>query len=356
MSIVIRSPNWIGDGIICLPAIRACKEYFPDERLVLIVKQYLADIFLNIGEIDEIITIPDRWSGLEYFKSLRRLREKYFERGILFTNSFASALFFRLARIDIISGYDRDGRGWLLTDKIPHCDNNEHQQFYYLKIIEHLARQKIAHPFPADLVLSTGEKLQAAGMMSNLGITANSDLLAIAPATAYGSAKAWLPERFREVLMDWQKSHPDTEILLLGRPGESDKISGIAAGMRGHIHNLAGRLTLRETIIILANCRMIICNDSGLMHIASSLKIPVLAIFGPTEANKTSPLAEPYRLLHHGADCAPCRHRACPTDHRCMTAVTSAEVLAAAEELWQHKSSAYPGGSDLSVPVGDKLT
>jgi heptosyltransferase-2 len=334
MSIVIRSPNWIGDGIMCLPAIRACKEYFPDEKLVLIVKHYLADIFLNIAEIDEIISIPDHWSVLEYFKNLRRLRKKRFERGILFTNSFASALFFRLARIVTISGYDRDARGWLLTDRIPQSDNNEHQQFYYLKIIEHLARQKIAHLFPANLVISAAEKSRATRMLSDLGITARRDLLAIAPAAAYGSAKAWLPERFHEVLNKWQKSHPATEILLLGSPGEKEKIKKIAAGLSGRIHNLAGRLTLRETIIILANCRLVICNDSGLMHIASSLKIPLLAIFGPTEAGKTSPLAEPYRLLYHGADCAPCRQRECPTDHRCMTAVTSSEVLNAAEELW----------------------
>jgi heptosyltransferase-2 len=334
MNIVIRSPNWIGDGIMCLPAIRACKEYFPNDRLTLIVKHYLADIFLNIAEIDEIIAIPDRWSGLEYFKSLRRLREKRFERGILFTNSFASALFFRLARINALSGYDQDARGWLLTDKITACDSNEHHQFYYLKIIEHLARQKISHPFPADMVLSAAEKSRAIGMMSDLGITPNSDLVAIAPAAAYGSAKAWLPERFREVIIAWQESHPAIEILLLGSPGEKERINVIAADLPGRIHNLAGRLTLRQTIIILASCRLVICNDSGLMHIASGLKIPLLAIFGPTAARKTSPLAEPYRLLYHGVDCAPCRHRECPTDHRCMTAVTSAEVLAAAEALW----------------------
>lgn len=334
MSIIIRSPNWIGDGIMCLPAIRACKYSFPDERLVLIVKRYLADIFLNIDDIDEIITIPDHWSIQGYLNSLRHLRKKHFERGILFTNSFASALFFRLARIDAISGYDRDARGWILTDKIPHCDNNEHQQFYYLKIMEHLAGQKITRPFPADLVLSTEEKLQAAGMLSDLGISANSDLLAIAPAAAYGSAKAWLPERFREVILGWQKPHPDTEILLLGSPGEKNRIDQITSGLPGRIHNLAGRLTLRQTIIILASCRLLICNDSGLMHIASSLKIPVLAIFGPTIALKTSPLAESYRLLYHGADCAPCRHRECPTDHRCMASVTSTEVLATANELW----------------------
>jgi heptosyltransferase II len=334
MNTVIRSPNWIGDGIMSLPAIRACKEYFPNDSLTLIVKHYLADMFLNITEIDKIIAIPDRWSIQGYLDSLSLLREKRFGRGILFTNSFASALIFRLAGINNLCGYDRDARGWLLADKVPQRDNDEHHQFYYLKIIEHLAGQKTSRPFSAGLVISATEKSQATARMSGLGITAGSDLVAIAPAAAYGSAKSWLPERFREVIIGWQESHPATEILLLGSTGEREKINEIASGLSGRIRNLAGRLTLRQTITILANCRLLICNDSGLMHIASSLKVPVLAIFGPTETRKTSPLAEPYRLLFHGADCAPCRHRECPTDHRCMTAITSSEVLAAAEALW----------------------
>ena len=334
MNIAIRSPNWIGDGIMSIPAIRAYKEYFPADRVTLIVKRYLADIFLHVAEIDEIITIPDRWSIAGYLRHVRQLRKKRFARGILFTNSLASAIFFRLARINHLCGYDRDARGWLLADRIPCRDGDEHQQFYYLKIIEHLAGHKISRSFPANLVLSAEEKLLAPGTFSGVGIPPGSDVLAVAPAAAFGSAKAWLPERFRDVIMAWQGSHPASETVLLGTLGEINKIDRIVAGLSGRIHNLAGRLTLRQTIILLAQCRLVVCNDSGIMHIASSLNIPLLAIFGPTRSGKTSPLSESFRLLYHGADCAPCRHRECPTDHRCMTAVTSREVLAAAEALW----------------------
>jgi len=103
MSTVIRSPNWIGDGIMCLPAIRAHKELFPQERLSLAVKRYLADIFLNLPEIDEIIPIPDRWTAAAYLAGLKNFRARHFDRGILFTNSFSSALFFRLAGISSLS-------------------------------------------------------------------------------------------------------------------------------------------------------------------------------------------------------------------------------------------------------------
>jgi heptosyltransferase-2 len=334
MNTVIRAPNWIGDGIMCLPAIRAYKEFFPKARLTLCVKHYLADLFLNIAEIDEIAAIPDRWTPGSYLGQLSQFRKKSFDNGILFTNSFSSALFFRLAGIRRLSGYARDGRGWLLTDKTPSRDDREHHQFHYLRIIEHLAGQKTTRPYSAALALSAEEKSRAAAIRSELGIETGRDLVAIAPAAAYGSAKTWLPERFRTVIRAWRESHPSSDVLLLGSPGEREKVNSIAAGLPAGVHNLAGRLNLRRTITLLAGCRLVICNDSGLMHIASSLRVPLLAIFGPTEHRKTPPLAGPCRLLYHGADCAPCRHRECPTDHRCMTAVTCAEVLAAAEALW----------------------
>jgi heptosyltransferase-2 len=334
MNTVIRSPNWIGDGIMSLPAIRAYKKYFPHDRLAVAAKRYLADIFLNIPGIDEIVPIPDCWTASAYASALRRMRARHFQRGVLFTNSFASALFFRLAGIRDCSGYDRDGRGWLLRDRVPFCRNDEHHQFYYLNLVEHLAGEKAGSAFPADLVVSSAESAWAANLLAEQGLAGGQPLLAVAPAAAYGSAKAWLPERFRQVVASWQESRPGCAVLLLGGPAEGDAIAAMAAGLPGPILNLAGRLSLRQTIVILARCRLFIGNDSGLMHIAAALAVPLVAVFGPTEPGKTAPLGRAYRLLYRGADCAPCRRRECPTDHRCMGAITVDQVLAAAAELW----------------------
>jgi heptosyltransferase-2 len=335
MSTVIRSPNWIGDGIMCLPALRAYKEFFPEERLVVVAKRYLADIFLNIPEIDEIVAIPNHWTVRSYFGCLRELRKKRCQRGILFTNSFASALFFRLAGIHSCDGYDRDGRGWLLGEKVPRADRMEHHQYFYLQIVEHLAGKKIAMvPLPR-LVISGAEKKWATEWLAEQSIGAGQPILAVSPTAAYGDAKAWLPERFRAVIQQWQKNNPQVAVLLLGGPAEKNKIAAVASELPGRILNLAGCLTLRQTIVILAHCRLFIGNDSGLMHIAAALGVPLAAIFGPTEPGRTAPLTGRFRLLHHGADCAPCRRRECPTDHRCMSAVSVEQVLAAMAELWR---------------------
>ncbi len=342
MSTVIRSPNWIGDGVMSLPAIRAYKDRFPGERLAVLAKGYLADIYLNIPEIDEIIPIPDRWSARAYFSCVRELRKKRFSRGILFTNSFSSALFFRLAGVPHSAGYGRDLRGGLLHERVPAPGPYAHHQDYYLGIVGHLAGDEIRGAFPATLVVTAAERERADRWLAEQGIRPGTPLLAVSPAAAYGSAKAWPPERFREVIRRWGESHPGAAVLLLGTAGERRGIAAVAAGLPGRVLNLAGSLSLRRSIAVLSRCRLFIGNDSGLMHIAAALGVPLVAVFGPTEPGRTAPLARRYRLLHRGADCAPCRRRRCPTDHRCMTAIGADEVLAAAGELWEDGSTVAP--------------
>jgi len=335
MSTVIRSPNWIGDGIMSLPAIRAYKHHFPNERLVVAAKRYLADIFLNVPEIDELIPLPDRWTPRSFFSSLREFRRRRFDRGVLFTNSFSSALFFRLAGIGSSAGYSRDGRGWLLGERVPPGPDRGHQQYYYLQIIEHLAGNGSSREFPATLVVSAAETAWADAWLREQGLDHGRPLLAVSPSAAFGGAKAWPPDRFRELIRSWVAGHAHGAVLLLGGPAERERIAVVATGLPGSVRNLAGLLSLRQSIAVLSRCRLFVGNDSGMMHIAAALGLPLVAIFGPTEPNRTAPLAGRFRLLHHGADCAPCRRRECPVDHRCMTVVSVDEVRTAAAELWE---------------------
>ncbi len=335
MSAVIRAPNWIGDGVMSLPAVRAYRQAFPEERLAVAAKGYLADLFRAIPEIDEILPLPERWTPRSFARAAGELRRRAFGRGVLFTNSFSSALFFRAAGIAQLAGYGRDGRSLLLRERVRPAAEAEHHQRYYLRVVEHLAGRPIAVPPPATLVVAPAEREQARLRLHQLGIADMGQLLAVSPSAAYGGAKAWLPGRFREFLRLWLRERPAATALLLGSPAERGRVAAVGAGLPGRVHNLAGRLSLREAIALLSCCRLFVGNDSGLMHVAAALSVPLVAVFGPTEPGRTAPLAARFRLLHRGADCAPCRRRECPSDHRCMSAVGVDEVLAAAGELWE---------------------
>lgn len=362
MDIVIRSPNWIGDCIMCLPAIRILKITFPGAKIFIVARQSICAIYQNINEINEIIPIPEKINFISNFKTAKRLKEYRFDYSILFTNSFHSAFLFKLAGIKKLFGYAKDLRGWLLYKKIKFPRNNRHHIHFYLDLaevfIEEKSGEKIKNKNRIEsnnsnqMVITGNEREKVSADLQNLGIDFSGYLLGISPSAAYGSAKEWLPERFRELILRLrqEKSLAPVEILLFGSAKEREKISKIAdVGEGVRIHNLAGRLSLRDAATAISFCSLFISNDSGLMHIASSFDIPLVALFGPTQPHKTGPLNKNARVLYHPVECAPCQYRDCPlkyANHSCMKAITVDEVL----EIF-HKI--IPPGSTPSFPASN---
>ncbi len=361
MNIVVRSPNWIGDCIMCLPALRALKAHVPSDNIFLVTKHHLTDVFKNIPEIKEIIPIPGAPGVKESFEIAGKLKEYQFHRGILFTNSFSSALIFRQAGIKDLTGYNKDLRGLLLKNKLPFpYDSPKHHVYFYLDLVAHFLARPVYHSghnrntpqniesdgqtdpcvYQDSPIILAEEKQHLISLSLEPAVDWSKPLIGISPSAAYGTAKQWLPERFSQLIQRILEANPDSRILLLGTAGEREKIDRIIATVSDpnpdqtphhpRIHNLAGELTLRESLTAISLCRLFIANDSGLMHVAAALRIPLTAIFGPTRPHNTAPMQGPGRditILHHGAPCAPCKHRDCPVDHACMKAVTVDEVF-----------------------------
>jgi heptosyltransferase-2 len=311
-------------------------------------KQNLCAVYKNITEINEIIPMPDNIGFISGFKVAAQLRKYRFDYGILFTNSFHSAFLFRLAGIKKLIGYVKDLRGRLLYKKIKFPRDNRHHIYFYLG----LAAAFIVHPetvcrgescirpnYSRQLIITDHEKGQVSATLRTLGVDLSKPLVGISPAAAYGSAKEWPPGKFKELIprLQQEKSPGNVEILLFGSAKEREKISKIAAGGDGiRIHNLAGQLSLRQAIVAISFCRLFISNDSGLMHIASGLNLPLIALFGPTRPHKTGPLHKNSRVLYHAVTCAPCLYRDCPLNHEnhaCMKTITVDEVVDAIRQL-----------------------
>ncbi|MCK4761857.1 MAG: lipopolysaccharide heptosyltransferase II [Candidatus Aminicenantes bacterium] len=351
MDIVVRSPNWIGDCIMSLPALRALKAGRPGDNIILITKTYLKEVYKNIDEINKILTIPDKSDLKSLFKAAGELKRYNFRQGILFTNSFFSALLFRLAGIKKLTGYNKDLRGFLLEKKIkfPGKENKKHHVFFYLDLIEVFTGKKIEKKYADGLIIDAAEKSAVTRLLgSKFGIDFSKALIGISPSAAYGSAKQWLPGRFARLIRRFAEEKRDFEILLFGSGREREKISGITAEVgeenKDNIYNLSGQLTLREALTAISLCRVFISNDSGLMHVASSLKIPLVAIFGPTLPRQTAPLYTGAAVLHQPVDCSPCKHRDCPLDHRCMKAITVDEVYGTVNAALQKKMNRAQAG------------
>jgi heptosyltransferase-2 len=168
-------------------------------------------------------------------------------------------------------------------------------------------------------------------VLARFGIDPAAPLVAFAPGAEFGSAKRWPTGHFARLAQDILAQHPSASIVLLGSPKDRPVCAEItaAAGEVAALRNLAGETTLDEAIALIAAASAMVSNDSGLLHVASALNRPVVAIYGPTDPLHAPPFSDVARSLYLGLDCAPCRQRECPLGHHdCMEKLSP-------EMVWQ---------------------
>lgn len=318
---------------MAVPALKALRSFYPESEIILTGKKFLSDLFLGEKEINGVIPLADEFNLKCFLRSAANLRAARFDQGLLFTNSFSSALLFRAAGISNLTGYARDCRSLMLSSRISPPRNTGHHSNYYLRLVEFFSAQQTTATFPHELKLSPAEIEAGRAILKQESIGEISPLVSVAPAAAYGPAKAWPADRFQQVAQALILEHRELHVLLLGSDRERELCRGISAGLGSRVHNLAGSLSLRETMIMIKLSRLLLGNDSGLMHLAAALGTPACAVFGPTVPGATAPLGEGHIILQHPVDCAPCRHRTCPLDHACMTSVSTTEVLSALQGI-----------------------
>jgi heptosyltransferase-2 len=168
-------------------------------------------------------------------------------------------------------------------------------------------------------------------------LTASDVVIGINPGSTYGEAKRWFPERFAEVTERLcrtirESREQEVSVVIFGAKGEERLGREIAARLTSRSLVLSGATTIRELMAALKRCTVLLTNDTGPMHIASAFKVPVVAIFGPTDWRTTSPFGDAHAIVREPVDCAPCLLRECPIDHRCMTRVSVEQVYEAATQ------------------------
>ena len=172
--------------------------------------------------------------------------------------------------------------------------------------------------------------------------------LGLCPGAEYGPAKRWLPERFGEVALAIVQQRP-VQWVLFGTAADQERGAAIESALGARCLNRIGQTTLEQLATELGECALLLTNDTGTMHLATLLGVPVVAIFGSTEPLLTGPLGNARHIIRHQVECSPCFLRECPIDFRCMTAVSVEEVVAAvSSQLDRWHTSAVVGTSAAS--------
>ncbi|MGI8436847.1 MAG: lipopolysaccharide heptosyltransferase II [Chthoniobacterales bacterium] len=310
--ILIRSTNWLGDSVLSAAAVRAIKHGRPDAHITIAAPEKIASVWKLVPEVDEILPLTSRslFAAARLFK-----KQTPFDVAVLFPNSLRAALEVWLAGVPRRVGYRGHSRAWLLNQIVPPVDERgpiQHQVNHYL----HLAR-------------SLGAEITFAPEVASRNGPSSGSKIALCAGAEYGPAKRWLPERFAEVATAVAAQKPAVQWHLFGTSADTEIGKQIAEPLGDRCVNRIGQTTLDELIAELCDCRLLLTNDTGTMHLATLLGVPVIAIFGSTEDRLTGPLGPENVVIRHHVECSPCFLRECPIDFRCMKAVTVEEVTAA---------------------------
>jgi heptosyltransferase-2 len=350
--IVVNLPAWIGDCVMATPALRALREHYRDSHITYLLMPYVAGVVQGLPWHDDLLFYrgrrPATGRKISLWSTVKSLRAGNFDLGVLLNNSFREALLLRLGKVRRRVGYDRDGRGLLLTDRLLAYSENgrflpQPMVRYYMGAAHYLGcRDGDLRP---RLALTGDERAAAATALARHGVAPGAPYVVLNPGAAFGSAKMWPPERFAAVA-DVLAARGDRGVVIVCGPQERPIARAIHDAQKhraGTVNFMNEEMELGTVKAVIAGSRLLITNDSGLRHFGIAFDVPVVTIFGPTDPEWTE-CDHPKELqLRARVPCGPCMLRRCPIDHRCMKRITPELVVQAADALAERFAGAAVG-------------
>ncbi|MGC1480560.1 MAG: lipopolysaccharide heptosyltransferase II [Chthoniobacterales bacterium] len=312
--ILIRSSNWLGDAVMSAPAVRAIAAGRPDAKVTVLTREKLADFWRTVPGVADVIAVP---SNAGVFRVASRIRGR-FDVAILFPNSSRAGLEVWLAGIRRRVGYEGEKRKWMLNQIVRPGKKRmwpQHQAYHYLRMADSVGAERGELTIPPAPIPEGPLRI------------------GICPGAEYGPAKRWYPNRFRRTMQAIAEKHPDATFVILGTATDAEVARDVLEGFTGNVEDLVGRTSLAQLLDELRRLRTLVTNDTGTMHLAASLGVPVVALFGSTEPLLTGPLGDHHIVIRHQVECSPCYQRDCPLDFRCMEAISTEEVTDAVEKI-----------------------
>jgi heptosyltransferase II len=333
VKILVRATNWVGDAIMSIPALCAIRQRWPEAQITILARPWFAELYNGQPFVDRVMPLDVASSPAAMERSARGLREQKFDCAILLQNAFSAAWLAWRAQIPQRIGYARDGRSVLLTKAVTVPKKGEipaHESLYYLELLRRAGwLETIPEVTQISLCFNAGAAEAAEARLQQAGLRTGAKRIAVAPGAAYGSAKCWPPDRFAAVA-DALIDEFAADVILFGAKSEEEICRQIAQRMHHRPVILAGQTSIGELPALFSRCSLFVGNDSGAMHVAAAVGVPVVAVFGSTDPYGTAPVTSRKKLVQHPVACSPCFLRECPIDHRCMLRVPVQSVRDAA--------------------------
>jgi len=313
-TILVRSPNWVGDAVMSLPFFASLKKNVPGATVVCLTRQHLVPLFVYAEGVDRVIPLDEtagRGGWRPLWRNAAMLRREQFDLGFCLPPSFGSALMLRLARIPRRIGHASEGRRILLTQSIPYGKNGSrpHRTEGYLALLDLIwpNAERVR-----GLRYRPGKEAQDAVnvLWEQAGLGRASPILAIGPGAAQPN-KLWPSDRFAEVAQHWIAAYGG-KIMLVGAAGDSSACDEVARAVgKEHVVNLAGAGNLAVAAEIIHRAELFVGNDSGLSHLAAAVGTPTVVISGPGDPSEVAPYSPRAVTVKKPLFCSPCYRNTC---------------------------------------------
>ncbi len=345
--ILVVLPTWVGDSVMATPTLAALRRRFPDAHIAALGGSAALGTLAGQPGVDAFLADPGKSAGPRgprgVLRAARLVRQGGYDLAILLSNAFRSAAVCRLGRVGHIVGYARDGRGWLLGERLE-APRDERGRFRPVPAIDYYLA--LAGAVGADttdrtmhLAVEPPFAAEAETLFTQAGLGGDGPVVMINPGASFGSSKLYPPERFAAVA-DALIERRGARILINAGPAERE----IAAAVEGAMtHPPAVNLGRRSNSLglvkaLLARCELLITGDTGPRHIGAALGTAVVTIFGSTDPDWTTLNYPRERIVRAEVDCSPCQKKVCPLPpgprhHQCIRAIAPGQVISAAEEL-----------------------
>ncbi|MHC4737266.1 MAG: lipopolysaccharide heptosyltransferase II [Planctomycetota bacterium] len=336
-NILVWLPSPMGDAVLCTPALRALRRHFETSKITFYANSVVRQV-LSPGRFNDVWLVQ---KDKNPFKIAKKFSEHKFTSAVLFKNSFASALTGFLAAIPSRTGYAREGRGFLLTEKLnpPKLSTSGFKPFsmidYYLAIASWLGCNTSDRNLELLIDPQAGITLKA--RFPEFAET-DGPIVVLVPGGAFGPSKCWLSERFAKTA-DWLIDNYKATVVVSVSPAAAEKriADEICSSGTHRLINLAERsLSLGELKSLFSVAALVITNDTGPRHIAKALQCKIISLFGPNNPVWTETDYQNEIQIIGEAPCVPCDRPVCKREkHLCMQAITVEMVCEAAGKLLQ---------------------
>jgi heptosyltransferase-2 len=331
-AVLVIGPAWVGDMVMAQSFLKQLKQQ-SDAAIDVFAPKWTLPLLERMPEVRAAIEMPIGHGsfGWGVRKKLGQSLRGQYQQAYVLPNTWKSALVPWFAKIPKRTGFRGEMRYGLLNEMRqlnPQALPKMIQRYVSLALPQN---ERVDHwPQPKLIAKDPSQVLQRSGLR------AEGNILGLCPGAEYGPAKQWPLAHYAALAQQWLVRHQEGEVWIFG--SDKDQFAGqtivenLSEPFRVRVHNLAGKTALGEAIDLMALCSAVVSNDSGLMHVAAALDLPLVSIFGSSTPEYTPPNGAPEKtkVLWKGLECSPCFKRECPLGHLdCLSKIEPAEVFAA---------------------------